>query len=208
VVSDDATQRHELSGLLRGWRMTPMEADHAPMAIALLERLHEEASPVPLMLVTNRAAVQDGFLLAFRVRNHPMLSETLVMMLASEGRPGDAIACRENGIAAYLRYPLGDKQLNDAIVAVTGASNVHTVSEIFSRTSMANSGFSLVSAAAQTVVISSPSTSLSASSMSTMSMAFTDVADSVKSGASGRRFGISVGAGVASGVKSGSGVGS
>lgn len=122
VVSDDATQRHELSGLLRGWRMTPMEADHAPMAIALLERLHEEASPVPLMLVTNRAAVQDGFLLAFRVRNHPMLSETLVMMLASEGRPGDAIACRENGIAAYLRYPLGDKQLNDAIVAVTGAS--------------------------------------------------------------------------------------
>jgi CheY-like chemotaxis protein len=122
VVSDDAAQRHELSGLLRGWRMTPMEADNAAMAIALLERMHDEASPVPLMLVTNRAAVQDGFLLAFRVRNHPKLSETLVMMLATEGRPGDAIACRENGIAAYLRYPLGDKQLNDAIVAVTGAS--------------------------------------------------------------------------------------
>jgi len=122
VVSDDAAQRHELSNLLRGWRMTPMEADNAAMAIALLERMHEEASPVPLMLVTNHAAVQDGFLLAFRVRNHPKLSETLVMMLATEGRPGDAIACRENGIAAYLRYPLGDKQLNDAIVAVTGAS--------------------------------------------------------------------------------------
>ena len=44
------------------------------------------------------------------------------MMLASEGRPGDAIACRENGIAAYLRYPLAEKQLYDAIVAVTGAS--------------------------------------------------------------------------------------
>jgi PAS domain S-box-containing protein len=122
VVSEDPAQRHELANLLRGWRMTPMEADNTAMAIALLERLHEEGSPVPLMLVSNRMAVQDGFLLAFRVRNHPKLSETLVMMLATEGRPGDAIACRENGIAAYLRYPLADKQLNDAIIAVTGAS--------------------------------------------------------------------------------------
>jgi two-component system sensor histidine kinase/response regulator len=45
-----------------------------------------------------------------------------VMMLASDGKPGDAIACRENGIAAYMRYPIGDRQLNEAIVAVTGAS--------------------------------------------------------------------------------------
>ena len=122
VVSEDAAQRHELSNLLRGWRMTPMEADNAAMAIALLERMHEEGNPVPLMLVSNRMAVQDGFLLAFRVKHHPKLFPTLVMMLASEGRPGDAIACRENGISAYLRYPLADKQLNDAIVAVTGAS--------------------------------------------------------------------------------------
>lgn len=122
VVSEDAEQRHELSTLLRGWRMAPLEADNAAMALALLERLHEEGSPVPLALVSNRMAAQDGFLLAFRVKNHPELSSTLVMMLATEGRPGDAIACRENGIAAYLRYPLADKQLNDALVAVTGAS--------------------------------------------------------------------------------------
>ncbi len=122
VVSQDSAQRHELANLLRGWRMTPMEADNAAMAIALLERLDEEGSPVPLMLVSNRMAGQDGFLLAFRVKNHPRLASTLVVMLATEGKPGDAIACRENGIAAYLRYPLSDKQLNDALAAVTGAS--------------------------------------------------------------------------------------
>jgi PAS domain S-box-containing protein len=122
VVSGDAAQRHELTGLLRGWRMMPMEADNAAMAIALLERLHEEDHPVPLMLVSNRLEVQDGFLLAFRVKHHPKLFATLVMMLATEGRPGDAIACRENGISAYLRHPVADKQLNDALIAVTGAS--------------------------------------------------------------------------------------
>jgi CheY-like chemotaxis protein len=44
------------------------------------------------------------------------------MMLAARGKPGDAIACRESGISAYMRYPINDRQLNEAIVAVTGAS--------------------------------------------------------------------------------------
>ena len=122
VVCEDPAQRHELTQVLRGWRMTPMEADNASMALKFLERLHDEGSPVPLVLVSNKLPVQDGFLLAFRVRNHPRLSQTLVMMLATHGRPGDAIACRENGISAYLRYPVADTQLHDAIVAVTGAS--------------------------------------------------------------------------------------
>jgi CheY-like chemotaxis protein len=77
---------------------------------------------MPLMIVSNQLPVQDGFLLAFRVKNDERHRSTLVMMLANEGRPGDAIACRENGIAAYMRYPINDRQLNEAIMAVTGAS--------------------------------------------------------------------------------------
>lgn len=122
VVCAEPAQRHEITNLLRGWRMTPMEADNASMALKFLERLHEERSPVPLVITSNRLPVQDGFLLAFRVRNHPDLAQTLVMMLATHGRPGDAIACRENGIAAYLRYPAADQQFYEAVVAVTGAS--------------------------------------------------------------------------------------
>ena len=66
--------------------------------------------------------MQDGFLLAFRIKHHPRFASTLVMMLASEGKPGDAIACRENGIVAYMRYPIGTNQLNEAMMAVTGAA--------------------------------------------------------------------------------------
>jgi CheY-like chemotaxis protein len=74
------------------------------------------------VILTNRLAGQDGFLLAFRIKNHPKLRSALVMMLATDGKPGDAIACRENGISAYMRYPINDRQLNEAIMAVTGAS--------------------------------------------------------------------------------------
>jgi CheY-like chemotaxis protein len=122
IVSGDPEQRLALSNVLRGWRMVPLEADNAAMAMALLERLHQENSPIPLVIVSNRLPVQDGFLLAFRIKQHRKFRATLVMMLASEGKPGDAIACRENGISAYMRYPINDRQLNEAIVAVTGAS--------------------------------------------------------------------------------------
>ncbi len=122
VVSGDPEQRLQVTNLLRGWRMVPLEADNAAMAMALLERMREEGSAIPLVIVSNRLAVQDGFLLAFRIKNHASFRSTLVMLLASEGRPGDAIACRENGIAAYMRYPIADRQLNEAIMAVTGAS--------------------------------------------------------------------------------------
>ena len=122
VVSGDPEQRLQITNLLRGWRMIPLEADNAAMAMALLERYHSEASPIPLVILSNRLPVQDGFLLAFRIKNHEKFRSTLVMMLATDGRPGDAIACRENGIAAYMRYPIADRQLNEAIVAVTGAS--------------------------------------------------------------------------------------
>jgi PAS domain S-box-containing protein len=122
VVSSDPDQRLALSNLLRGWRLIPLEADNAPMAMALLERLDQENNPIPLVLLSNKLPVQDGFLLAFRIRHHARFRSTLVMMLATEGKPGDAISCRENGIAAYMRYPVNDRQLNEAIMAVTGAS--------------------------------------------------------------------------------------
>ncbi|HXS52508.1 MAG TPA: response regulator [Usitatibacter sp.] len=122
VVSADPAQRLAVSNLLRASRMVPLEADNAAMALALLERLEQEGNPVPLVILSNRLPVQDGFLLAFRIRQHARLAPTLVMMLASEGKPGDALACRENGISAYMRYPINERQLNEAIVAVTGAS--------------------------------------------------------------------------------------
>ena len=122
IVCADPGQRDSLAALVRGWRMLPLEADNAPMALALLERLHQEGSPVPLVILSDRLPVQDGFLLAFRIKNDARFAATLVMMLATEGKAGDAIACRENGVSAYMRYPVSDRQLNEAITAVTGAS--------------------------------------------------------------------------------------
>ncbi len=122
IVSDDAAQRSELAALMKSWRMQPKEADNATMAMQLLLRQEQEDEPIPLVIVPSHMPVQDGFLLAFRIKHHPKLKGTQIMMLAKSGMPGDAITCRENGISAYLRYPLSANQLNQAIAAVTGVS--------------------------------------------------------------------------------------
>lgn len=121
IVSADAEERKLLSELARSFRMQPREADNAAMALYLLNRVADEGESIPLVITSNELPLQDGFLLAMRIKFHPLLRDTIVMMIAKNGKQGDAIHCRENGISAYLRHPMRPDQLQDAIMAVMGA---------------------------------------------------------------------------------------
>lgn len=121
IVSADAEERKFLSELARSFRMQPREADNAAMALYLLNRVADEGENIPLVITSNELPLQDGFLLAMRIKFHPLLRDTIVMMIAKNGKQGDAIHCRENGISAYLRHPMRPDQLQDAIMAVMGA---------------------------------------------------------------------------------------
>lgn len=123
IVSSDADERKQLADWMKSWRMLPREADNATMAMQLLTRMSQEGHPIPLIVCANQLPIQDGFMLAFRVKQHPQLKHTAVIMLATGGKPGDAIMCRENGVSAYLRQPVAPQQLNEAITAVIGAQD-------------------------------------------------------------------------------------
>ena len=123
IVSADPAQRKELSDLARAWRMQPREADNAGVALQLLARMLSDSNPIPLVITSNELPIQDGFLLGYRIKHHPRLKQTAVIMLAKSGKPGDAIACRENGISAYLRHPIAPNQINEAISAVMGTAD-------------------------------------------------------------------------------------
>ena len=123
IVSNDIEQRKQLSELARSWRMLPHEADNAAMALHLLSRVADEEGIIPLVITSNHLPVQDGFLLAFRIKHNVKLKQTAVVMLATTGKPGDAIACRESGISAYLRQPISANRLNEALAAVMGAQD-------------------------------------------------------------------------------------
>ena len=121
IVSGNTDERKQLADWMKSWRMLPREADNATMAMQLLARMSEEGHPIPLVICSNQLPIQDGFLLAFRIKQNAQLKHTAVIMLATGGKPGDAIMCRENGVSAYLRQPVAPQQLNEAITAVMGA---------------------------------------------------------------------------------------
>jgi CheY-like chemotaxis protein len=60
----------------------------------------------------------DGFTLAYRIGQHPQLTGAMIMMLTSAGQRGDAVRCREVGIAAYLTKPIAQSELWRAIQMV------------------------------------------------------------------------------------------
>ncbi len=121
IVSTNAEARKQLATLIHNWRMQPREADNAAMALFLLRRMAEEGAAIPLVITANDMPLRDGFMLAFQIKHDPLLKDTVVMMLAQDGKPGDAVRCRESGISAYLRHPIRPDQLHDAIMAVLGA---------------------------------------------------------------------------------------
>jgi CheY-like chemotaxis protein/PAS domain-containing protein len=123
IVSEVSAERRELAEMAKSWRMLPREADNAAVAMQLLSRIAKDGGDLPLVITSNRLTTQDGFLLAFRIKHHPALRQTAIIMLATDGKPGDAITCRENGISAYLRQPVVPQQLNEAITAVIGAQD-------------------------------------------------------------------------------------
>lgn len=121
LVSDNAAERDELSQLAQTWHMRPVEADSGEMAIAMLERAIESERPIPLLLLADRIQDQDAFVLAFQVKHHRRISATRMILITREGRRGDALRCRENGIAAYLPRPLNPLDLHAAVQSVLGA---------------------------------------------------------------------------------------
>jgi CheY-like chemotaxis protein/PAS domain-containing protein len=137
IVSENIQERTQLADVVKNWRMLPREADNTSVALQLLTRMAKEGNPIPLVITTNQLATQDGFALAFRIKHHPHLKQTAIIMLAVDGKPGDAITCRENGISAYLRQPVAEQQLNEAITAVIGAhDNVDATSTLITRHSL------------------------------------------------------------------------
>jgi signal transduction histidine kinase/CheY-like chemotaxis protein len=121
VVDDNQTNRCILERLLITWDMKPTLVDNGEQALEILSQALEAHQPFPLVLTDDDMPEMDGFQLAREIRKNPKLSGATVMMLASGGQRGDAARCRELGLAGYLTKPVGQAELLDALLRVTGS---------------------------------------------------------------------------------------
>jgi PAS domain S-box-containing protein len=123
IVDDNRTNRRFLEALLSDWGIKPTLAGDGREALAILTQGFETHTPYSLVLTDANMPEMDGFQLAEKIRQNPQLSETTVMMLTSAGQRGDAVRCRELGMAGYLTKPVGQNELLDAILRVVGSKD-------------------------------------------------------------------------------------
>jgi two-component system, sensor histidine kinase and response regulator len=120
VVDDNATNRHILVRMLETWRMAPSVADSGAKAMVTLTEAKGLGRAFPLILLDAQMPEMDGFALAEYIKRHPSFRAATIMMLSSAGQRGDAMRCRELGVAAYLTKPVRQSELMDAILTALG----------------------------------------------------------------------------------------
>jgi PAS domain S-box-containing protein len=120
VIDDNATNRHILVEVLKRWKMMPTEAGAGQQALELLEQSKEARNPYAVILLDSQLQDMDGFAVAEYIKRDPDLASAVILLLTSEGRPGDAARCRQTGIAAYLLKPVKQSELLQAILLALG----------------------------------------------------------------------------------------
>jgi signal transduction histidine kinase/DNA-binding response OmpR family regulator len=120
VVDDHGTNRAILEAMVSKWGMKASAAESGLSALAILERASGEGRPFPLVLLDAQMPEMDGFTLSERIRQNPKLAGVTIMMLTSGGRRGDAVRCRELGIAVYLPKPVKESELLAAMRTALG----------------------------------------------------------------------------------------
>jgi signal transduction histidine kinase/CheY-like chemotaxis protein/ligand-binding sensor domain-containing protein len=124
VVDDNLTNRRILEGLLSRWGMKPALADAGDRGLQILMEALAAREPFALVLSDGNTADMLGYQLAEEIRANPALSVATIMMLTSGGQRGDVERCRALGLAGYLTKPVGEAELLNLILRVTGATRL------------------------------------------------------------------------------------
>jgi two-component system sensor histidine kinase/response regulator len=120
VADDNPFNRKILLEMLTNWRMTALAASEGAEALNMMEERSREGRKIPLVLLDAQMPEMDGLSLAEKIRAHPDLAGSIILMLSADRYAADAARCRSLGVDAFLTKPVGQSELLDAILSVLG----------------------------------------------------------------------------------------
>jgi signal transduction histidine kinase/CheY-like chemotaxis protein len=123
VVDDNDINRTLLRDITQQWEMRPTLAAGGREALVLMEGASREGRPFTLVLLDLQMPEMDGFAVAREIKKRPHLAGATIMMLSSVCQVGDAVQCRELGVAANLTKPVRQVQLLEAIRTALAGSD-------------------------------------------------------------------------------------
>jgi two-component system sensor histidine kinase/response regulator len=123
VVDDNATNRLFLREQLSSWKCQPDEASNGEEALAKLRAAAEAKEPFLVAILDMEMPNMDGATLGKKIKEDTDLCKTILMLLTSQGKRGDAKRMEEIGFAAYLTKPVKSAQLRDCLALAIGSKS-------------------------------------------------------------------------------------
>ncbi|MBI5966682.1 MAG: PAS domain-containing protein, partial [Deltaproteobacteria bacterium] len=120
VVEDHPANRLVLCEQLHSWGCFPGEASHGEEALARLRQALKDKHPFRMAILDMEMWDTDGATLGQKIKKDPALRDTVLILLTSQGRRGDAKRMQEIGFAAYLTKPVKSAQLYDCLALAMG----------------------------------------------------------------------------------------
>ncbi len=124
IVDDNATNRRLLALLLDSWDCRYDEATDGSAALTILEEAIIQNDPFLIAILDMQMPGMDGETLGYKIKKHPQLKDTRLIMMTSTGRRGDAVRLEKIGFAAYLPKPVKQSLLYDCLVTVYSGKQV------------------------------------------------------------------------------------
>jgi CheY-like chemotaxis protein len=115
IVDEQPGSRQFLEGQLRGWGCIPDVAAGGREAMVRLCQAVEDRTPYSLAVLSKEMEEVDGISLAREIKRSPVLSETILVLLASQGDRGEGRLMQEIGVTGYLTKPVKSSQLRDCL---------------------------------------------------------------------------------------------
>lgn len=140
VVDDNPTNQMILRKMLENIGMRVTIASSGAECIDTLLAGRDENDPFDLALLDMQMPSMDGEQTLREIKSHPRISSTVVIVLTSMGKRGDASRLEAMGCAGYLLKPIKQTQLYEAIAAVLGRKDVPkklNVSQLVTRHTLA-----------------------------------------------------------------------
>ncbi|MFC2165303.1 response regulator [Acidobacteriota bacterium] len=118
VVDDNKTNRRILHEQLRYWSLKPKLAESGTEALEMAREAHNAGYPFSIAIIDMEMSDLNGDELGKAFKADSSLADTILVMLTSIGKRGDAKKMEKIGFSAYLTKPIRSSQLKDVLTEV------------------------------------------------------------------------------------------
>jgi signal transduction histidine kinase/DNA-binding response OmpR family regulator len=123
IVDDNATNRHVLREQLKSWGCRFNEASGGEEALRKMRQEIDNHRPFDLAILDMQMPGMDGETLGRKIKQDPDLKHTILVLMTSIGKRGDAKRLEKIGFVGYLTKPVKQSHLYDCLVTVSGMRN-------------------------------------------------------------------------------------